>query len=90
MLTEGLMSCETVEWETPQSLFDYLDKMFHFDLDPCSTDQNAKCVRHFTKEQDGLNLPWGGGLFFAIPLTGGNCRCGCARLIRNRKRARLW
>ena len=53
MITKGLMSCDSVEWETPEALFEKLDEMFHFNLDPCSTDKNAKCERHFTREDDG-------------------------------------
>ena len=48
------------EWATPQSLFDELNKEFHFDLDPCATDKNHKCERYFTQETDGLSQNWGG------------------------------
>jgi len=36
------------EWATPQDLFDSLNSRYDFTLDPCSTDSNAKCERHFT------------------------------------------
>jgi len=36
-------------------------------LDPCSTDENAKCERHFTIEQDGLQQDWGGCKVFCNP-----------------------
>jgi phage N-6-adenine-methyltransferase len=49
---------KTVEWETPQEFFDKLNHEFHFRLDPCATDKNAKCKAYFTKEQDGLKLSW--------------------------------
>lgn len=48
------------EWATPQSLFNKLDQEFHFNLDPCSTHQNAKCEKHFTIDEDGLTQDWGG------------------------------
>ena len=48
------------EWDTPQDLFDTLDAEFHFDLDPCATDQNHKCGTYFTKEDNGLEKSWGG------------------------------
>lgn len=47
----------TVEWETPQWLFDELSETYGgFTLDPCATRENAKCERFFPREQDGLNL----------------------------------
>ena len=54
------MSSKTPEWATPQSFFDSLNQEFSFTLDPCSTHENAKCEKHFTKEDDGLSRPWGG------------------------------
>ncbi|MFR5794184.1 MAG: DNA N-6-adenine-methyltransferase [Christensenellales bacterium] len=50
-----LFSSVSVEWATPQALFDELDAEFHFDLDPCCTHENAKCAEHFTKAEDGLS-----------------------------------
>ena len=47
-------------WETPQDLFDELDKEFHFNLDVCAIPENAKCKAFYTPEQDGLNQPWKG------------------------------
>ena len=60
-ITKGMMSSRTAEWATPQKVFDQLDAEFHFTLDPCSTDENAKCRRHYTKADDGLSKSWGGG-----------------------------
>lgn len=60
----------TCEWETPQDLFDYLDSVYHFDLDPCSTDENAKCAMHYTREDDGLKQDWGGRTVFCNPPYG--------------------
>ena len=48
------------EWETPQSLFDELDKEFHFDLDPCATTSTAKCEKYYTADDNGLAHSWGG------------------------------
>ena len=60
MITRGMMSSKTPEWATPQRLFDELDAEFHFTLDPCSTHENAKCEKHYTREDDGLSKQWGG------------------------------
>ena len=58
MITKGLMSSNSSEWETPQDLFNELDQEFGFVLDPCSTKENAKCQNFLTKERDGLSYPW--------------------------------
>lgn len=59
MITSGMMSSNTPEWATPQSFFDTLNREFSFTLDPCSTHENAKCKKHYTKEDDGLSKNWG-------------------------------
>lgn len=61
MLTSGLFTSTTADWATPQDLFDQLDQTFHFTLDVCASESNAKCKRYFTAEQDGLKQDWGGG-----------------------------
>ena len=53
-------SPRTDDWATPQDFFDQLDKEFHFTLDPCANEQNHKCKKFYTKEQDGLSHDWGG------------------------------
>lgn len=60
MISHTLYSSNSDEWETPQSVFDELDAVYHFDLDACATEQNAKCRRFFDKAQDGLKQSWGG------------------------------
>lgn len=55
-----LFSSKSDEWETPQDFYNNLDEEFHFDLDPCSTHENAKCDLHYTREDDGLVRSWGG------------------------------
>ena len=60
------------EWETPQELFDELDKEFDFDLDPCCTYQNKKCAGYNTKEENGLRQPWYGNVFMNPPYSRGN------------------
>ena len=53
-MNDVVFSSASVEWETPKDLFDDLDAEFHFTLDPCCTDENAKCDKHYTIEDDGL------------------------------------
>lgn len=52
-------SSSSTEWETPQYLFDPLNKSFNFTLDVCATANNTKCKKFFTKEDDGLSQNWG-------------------------------
>lgn len=92
MNTRGVFLSQTDEWSTPQWLFDQLDAEFHFDLDPCSTDENHKCERYFTKADDGLKKSWGGGArYSAIPHTEDRLANGCRRLMKRLKsRTPLW
>lgn len=68
--TQVMFSSKTPEWATPQELFDALDKIHHFDLDPAATPENAKCARYFTATDDGLSQNWGGASVFCNPPYG--------------------
>lgn len=70
VLTTGLFSSNSELWETPQKLFDCLDREFHFTLDPCATKENAKCALFFTEKEDGLKQNWGGYNVFCNPPYG--------------------
>lgn len=59
-ISQALYSSKTDLWETPQYLFDTLNNEFHFDIDVCATPDNAKCVRYFTPQIDGLSQEWKG------------------------------
>lgn len=67
---QALFSSKTHEWETPQHFFDILNDEFHFTLDPCSTHMNAKCEKHYTREEDGLRQSWTGETVFCNPPYG--------------------
>ena len=70
MINKGLMSSNTDEWATPKLFFKELNKEFEFTLDPCSTHENHKCDKYFTKEQDGLRMSWGGERVYLNPPYG--------------------
>ena len=53
-------SSQRDNWETPQDFFDRYDDVYHFNLDAASSDENAKCERHYTIADDGLHSNWGG------------------------------
>lgn len=65
-----LFSSNTDMWATPQDLFDRLNDEFHFNLDPCAVQENAKCPKYFTPEIDGLSQDWGGYTVFCNPPYG--------------------
>jgi phage N-6-adenine-methyltransferase len=64
------MSSNSNEWSTPSDFFYKLDKEFRFSLDPCSTHGNAKCQKHFTKQEDGLIQDWSNDVVFMNPPYG--------------------
>ena len=69
MINKGLFTSLDSEAETPQALFDELDKEFHFNLDVCATKENAKCGRYYTKEDNALAdwCSWGERVFMNPP-----------------------
>ena len=64
---ELMFSSKSDEWGTPQDLFDELNKVYEFTLDPCATVENAKCEKYYTVEDDGLSKDWGGNTVFVNP-----------------------
>lgn len=55
-----VFSSKTDEYATPDGLFNQLNKEFDFTLDPCATNENHKCQKYFTSDENGLNQDWGG------------------------------
>jgi phage N-6-adenine-methyltransferase len=54
-----MFSSQSSEWRTPKELYDRLNKVFKFDLDPCTTEDNPLGTRYYyTMETDGLNSQW--------------------------------
>lgn len=70
MKNKALFTSNTEEWATPQAFFEELNKEFNFTLDPCATQENAKCKKFFTKEQNGLLQSWQGETVFCNPPYG--------------------
>lgn len=58
MNNKGMFTSNTSEWETPQDLFDELNKEFSFVLDVCATFENNKCPKYFDIKEDGLKQNW--------------------------------
>lgn len=69
--TQGVMfSSDKNYWETPQWLYDQLDKEFHFTLDAAASNSNHKCDRYYTANDDGLAQDWTGQTVFVNPPYG--------------------
>ena len=67
MNTEVMFSSKTDLRATPQDFFNKLNDEFHFTLDPCATEENHKCNRYFTKEQDWLKQSRDNEIVFCNP-----------------------
>lgn len=52
----GMMSSIRQDWATPRVLFDMLDREFHFTLDVCADEKNAKCPYFF--DRGSLDRDW--------------------------------
>jgi len=63
-------SSDSVEWATPQDLFDLLDTEFSFTLDVCAAPANAKVSAHYTEADDGLSQNWGENVCWMNPPYG--------------------
>lgn len=70
MNTDLMFSSKSNEWATPQDFYDSLNDCFHFTLDPCATDQNHKCDKYYTIQDDGLKQDWQGETVFCNPPYG--------------------
>lgn len=70
MINKALFTSNKEDWETPQYLFDELDKEFDFDIDVCADDKNCKVSDYFSKELNGLNQSWGGQICWLNPPYG--------------------
>lgn len=62
-----LFSSKSDEWATPQSVFDELDREFHFTIDAAASAENAKCDRYYSAEDSGLEKNWEGESVFCNP-----------------------
>jgi site-specific DNA-methyltransferase (adenine-specific) len=70
MNTDVMFSSKTDEWATPQEFFDTLNDEFHFTLDVCATEENAKCDKYYTRQNDGLAQNWSGEVVWCNPPYG--------------------
>ena len=67
MIYDALKTSNSDEWSTPQNIFDLLDLEFGFTLDPCCTEETAKCKKYYTIQDNGLLQDWGKETVFMNP-----------------------
>lgn len=60
MINKGLFTSNTDMWETPWDFYNSLDAKYHFETDVCATERNAKAMKFFTPEMNGLAQEWTG------------------------------
>ena len=63
-------SSDSNEWETPIEFFNKLDSEFSFTLDPCCSEFNFKCEKHYTEKENGLKQDWSNDIVFMNPPYG--------------------
>lgn len=67
---KACFSSNSEDWETPQHLFDELNKKWNFTLDVCASKENAKCDKYFTIKENGLLKSWEGNVCWMNPPYG--------------------
>ena len=78
-----------IEWYTPEPYIEAARRaMGSIDLDPASSEIAQKIVkakRFYTREQDGLNLPWKGSVFLNPPFKADLAKAFITRLCESHK-----
>ena len=69
-----LKPAESVEWGTPQDVFDELDAEFDFTVDVAASIHNRKCKRFYSIDNNGLIQDWSGERCFMNPPYGNDLR----------------
>ncbi len=64
---EIMFSSKSDEYETPVWLFDVLDDIFHFTLDPAASHLSYMCEKYYTIKDDGLAQSWDNETWFINP-----------------------
>lgn len=69
-MNKVLFSSNKEDWETPQDLFNELNKEFNFTVDVASSKENYKCNRHYTEKENGLIQNWNNEIVWCNPPYG--------------------
>lgn len=63
-------SSKTVDWSTPQALFEKLNSGYHFTIDVAASAENAKVPRYYDEKTNGLLQNWDGEMVWCNPPYG--------------------
>lgn len=64
---EVMFSSRSDEYETPRNLYERLDKIFNFTLDPCASDLSHMSENYYTLANNGLSKDWDGEVCYVNP-----------------------
>lgn len=67
MINGSMFSSKRQDWETPRELFDELNREFNFTVDLCADENNKKCRRFYSKENDGMKADLTGETVWCNP-----------------------
>lgn len=92
MTYKDLMTSEYQDWQTPQTLVDWIADRFdvQFNLDVCATSISAKCAEYYTVADDALTQTWIGNCWCNPPYNNqlawinraiAMCKLGFARSV---------
>lgn len=65
-----ILQSTSVDWSTPQYIFDELNSEFNFTVDVAANHSNAKVSKYYDKEKDGLLQNWDGETVWCNPPYG--------------------
>jgi phage N-6-adenine-methyltransferase len=66
---ENSFNSKSIEYSTPQVLFNVMNELYNFELDVCASVSNTKCKNYFTKEDDALTKEWVGNCWMNPPFN---------------------
>ena len=69
-MNKVLFSSNKEDWETPQDLFNELNKEFNFTVDVASSEENHKCSKFYTEKENGLIQNWDNEIVWCNPPYG--------------------
>ncbi len=83
MVSNALFTSKSQEWETPHSFFNKINQTYNFTLDACATEDNKKCEKFFSEQQNGLKQSWANETVWLNPPyepARNKCKKNCNRL----------
>ena len=66
---ENTFKSNSIEYSTPQILFNSMNILYNFELNVCASVENAKCKLFYTKEDDSLTKEWTGNCWMNPPFN---------------------